>query len=190
MAGGETPHRASEKQSESRFVQLFSSSRDILCSDNEFHEVSETHTSEIPHVILTESEIRGDTSETFSKEELAPPPGQSISLDSISEPEKDLSNQMSYSEQMEVELPLPAGSGNSLPVSELQLEQINLNKQPNFPELVFALGYTGEVKQPTLTVTRREIHNHSPFGLTSRIHLVIKGSECLRQSLAVRHIAK
>ena len=81
--------------------------------------MSETHTNEIPRVILTESETWGDTSETFLEEELAPPPGQSISLDSISGPEKDLSYQVSYSEQMEVELALPAGSGSSLPVSEL-----------------------------------------------------------------------
>ena len=69
-------------------------------------------------------------------------------------------------------------SPESFPTGELQLERIFLNEEQHFPELAFMPGYTGDTKEPTLTVTQREVHQHLPFGYISRIHLIIKGNEC------------
>ena len=49
-------------------------------------------------------------------------------------------------------------------------------EERKFLELIFALGHTGDMKETTLTVTQQEVYNHPPFGYTSRVHLVVKGT--------------
>jgi len=68
---------------------------------------------------------------------------------------------------------------SSVPLSQdmLHLEQIYLVEERNFPELIFALGYTADTKETTFTVTQWEMYNHPPFGYTSRVHLVVKGNK-------------
>ena len=39
------------------------------------------------------------------------------------------------------------------------------------------MGFSGQDKQPILTVTQWQLHYHPPFGYTSRIHLVFNGNE-------------
>ena len=83
------------------------------------------------------------------------------------------------SEPMETQSVTPTSllCSDSLSIGGVQLERICLNEEQHFPELAFVLGYTGDTKEPTLNVTQREVHQHSPFGYTSRIHLTIKGNE-------------
>ena len=59
----------------------------------------------------------------------------------------------------------------------LQLDRIHLVEEQYFKELAFVMGFYGQEKYPTLTVTQRELHHHPPFGYTSRIHLIFKGNE-------------
>ena len=68
---------------------------------------------------------------------------------------------------------------SSVPLSQdvLHLEQICLVEERNFPELIFALGYTADTKETTLTVTQQEVYNYPPFGYTLRVHLVVKGNK-------------
>jgi len=78
MAGGVTQHRTSERQSTSRLLQLFSSSRDILYGDG-LPPVSEVQ-SETCRAIANESD---ETANKLSSSSLTP-----LALDSTSS-EKD-----------------------------------------------------------------------------------------------------
>jgi len=82
-------------------------------------------------------------------------------------------------EQTEIEQVPPTSLSCSYPLSGggLQLERIYSIEQQHFPELMFALCYTGDGKEQILTVTQREVYEHPPFGFTSRVHLAITGKE-------------
>ena len=106
MAGDETPHHTSEKQSTSRLLELFSSSRDILYGDEEL-------LSEAPRGYLAV----GETSRTEDQGTLLRQPSTPRALDSISRSQEDVS----HSEQMEIQPALPTSlvCSNSLSVGEL-----------------------------------------------------------------------
>ena len=53
----------------------------------------------------------------------------------------------------------------------LQLDLLCHMEEQHFKDLAFVMGFSGQDKQPTLTVTQRQLHYHPPFGYTSRIHL-------------------
>ena len=59
----------------------------------------------------------------------------------------------------------------------LKLDQIRQMEEQHFKDLVFVMGFSGQDKQPILTVTQRQLNYFPPFGYTSRIHLVFKGNE-------------
>jgi len=79
-------------------------------------------------------------------------------------------------EQTETEQ-VPLSCSYPLSGGGLQLAQISSVEQQHFPELMFALCYTGDGKEQILTVTQREVYKHPPFGFTSRVHLAITGKE-------------
>ena len=90
-----------------------------------------------------------------------PPPRQLSLLDLFSTSELASLDGNGCIERMETE---PAASLCSVPLSQdvLHLEQICMVEERNFPELIFALGHTGDTKETTLTITQREVYNHPP----------------------------
>ena len=54
-------------------------------------------------------------------------------------------------------------------LQQLQTLQAMMHKvESSFPDLIFAMATTG--KQPVLQVSQRQLHNHPPFGMVSRVH--------------------
>lgn len=165
MADHGTPHRQPEQHSMSRLLELLSTSQDMIYGDNHLDRASKTLDGtadhEMPSLSRQPSALR--LFDSFSTSRLA---SQDTDLLADSEPVETQS--------------VPSTSllcSDSFPNGELQLERICLNEEQHFPELAFVLGYNGDTKEPTLNVTQREVHQHSPFGYTSRIHLIINRNE-------------
>jgi len=64
----------------------------------------------------------------------------------------------------------------------LQLDQIRSQLEQDFSDLAFVTGFYSTDK---LTITKKEMHFHPPFGYTSRIQVVIKGNEYTANVLVV-----
>ena len=149
------PRRQPKQSSMSRLTELFSTSQDII-EHNHVDRASETLDGTANHETPSYPPRQPSVSDSFSKSELTDLP-----------------------EPMETQPVTPTSllCSDSSPVGKLQLERMCLNEEQHFPELAFVLGYTGDTKEPTLNVTQREVHQHSPFWYTLRIHLIIKGNE-------------
>ena len=172
MAGNGTPHRHPEKPSMSRLIELFSMTQDMIYRDNHVDRISEMLDEMADHETLSYPPRQPAASRLID----------SFSKSGVTSQDTDL---LDDSEPMVTQPVTPTSllCSNSCPIGELQLEQICLNEEQYFPELAFVLGYTGDTKDPTLSVTQREVHQHSPFGYTSRIHLIMKGNEYMMNVL-------
>ena len=166
MVGHGTPHRQCEQHSMSRLIELFSTTQDIIYGDNHLDRTSETVDGTADH-------------ETSSYPPSQPSASKLIDSSSTSRLVSQDTGLLADSEPMETHSVTPTSllCPDSLSIGGVQLERICVNEEQHFPELAFVLGYTGDTKEPTLNVTQSEVHQHSPFGYTSRIHLTIKGNE-------------
>ena len=50
-----------------------------------------------------------------------------------------------------------------------------LQEEKHFPSLAFTLAIDIDSNQPVIVVTQRELANHPPFGLVSRVQVTITG---------------
>ena len=147
----------------SKLLELFASSRDMIYGESHPNRVNEVQDETAEWEMRPSSSKQPSASTMFSTSELA---CQDTPADLLAD-----------SETMETQ---PTSlSPKFFPTGGLQLEQICLNEEKRFPELAFVPGFTGGTKGPTLTVTQREVHQHLPFGYISRIHLIIKGNDCV-----------
>ena len=76
----------------------------------------------------------------------------------------------------------PATGNVSLPVSACNAGKssrefygVVLQEEKHFPSLAFTLSTDIESNQPVVVVTQRELANHPPFGLMSRVQVTITG---------------